>query len=76
MSSNPKTSPHYSTPNAARHRRMVNLTLSEEAKARLDACKESSGLSRSAIVEALLTGDSLENIEKTSVNKKSTSKIK
>jgi len=69
---NPPGTPGFSMPNAARHRRMVNLTLSEQAKELLDQAREASGLSRSAIVDELIC----KYIEKTSVNKKSTSKIK
>lgn len=54
MSSNPKDSPWYSTPRNARKRRGVEVTLSDEARAKLDKLVKKSKTSRSAVVEALI----------------------
>ena len=54
MAGNPRTSPHYSTPQAARKRPKVGLTLSPEAVERLDELSAESGLAKSAIVETLI----------------------
>lgn len=42
------------TPNLRRKRRMVTITLGEVARARLDQAAEERGVSRSALVEALI----------------------
>ena len=54
MAGNPKDSPWYATPQEARRRKAVILTLSDEARARLDALAEQRGTSKSALVEALI----------------------
>ena len=54
MAGNPKTSPHYSTPQAARKRPKVGLTLSPEAVEKLEELSAETGLAKSAIVETLI----------------------
>lgn len=46
--------PWRSTPEAARHRRHVNLTLSREALVELDRRSVADGVSRSVLVERLV----------------------
>ena len=55
MTGNPKASPWYNTPRAKRRRRTLEITLSDEARAKLDrlARDEYEG-NRSAAVEALV----------------------
>lgn len=53
MPSNPKTSKWRSAPAALRNRKAINLTLSEEARAKLDRLADVYG-SKSAVVEAAL----------------------
>jgi hypothetical protein len=55
MSSNPKTSPWYSTPKSKRHRKGIEVTISDEAREKLDRLAAQYG-SRSAAVEALILG--------------------
>lgn len=43
-------------PTSQRHRKQIMLTLSDEARARLEALAEGSGESRSAVVERLVLG--------------------
>ena len=57
MSRNNRTSAHYSTPQAARHRPKVGLTLSPEAIERLENLVASTGRTKSAIVDALLLSE-------------------
>ena len=57
--SNPKDSPWRSPRQAQRRRKMVSLTLSDEARARLAVLAEERGTSRSQVVEALILGVSL-----------------
>lgn len=54
MAGNPKSSEWYSTPRDRRARKGVEVTLSDEARARLDAIAKKRGETRSAIVEALI----------------------
>lgn len=54
MTSNPKSSPWYSTPKAKRRRKGLEVTLSDEARARLEALADAEGVSLSAMVEALI----------------------
>ena len=66
MSRNARTSSHYSTPQAARHRPKVGLTLSPEAIERLGTLVASTGRTKSAIVDALILS---ENTDENSVKK-------
>jgi len=54
MSSNPKASRWYSTPAEARKRRGVQVTLSDEARAKLLLLSVATGEPKSAIVERLI----------------------
>jgi len=56
MSGNPKSSPWYSTPRTKRRRKGIEIMLSDEAAARLERLAKQRGVSRSAVVEALLMG--------------------
>jgi hypothetical protein len=54
MSGNPKGSPWRNTPRTARKRRPIEITLSDEARGRLDQLAE--GSNRSRVIEWLLLG--------------------
>ena len=54
MAGNPKDSEWYSTPQEARTRKVVNVTLSDEARARLERMAKARKTSRSAVVENLI----------------------
>jgi hypothetical protein len=54
MPGNPKTSKWYATPRSARKRKKLEITLSDEARARLEILAEKRGLTLSATVEALI----------------------
>lgn len=49
----PKTSPWESTPQGKRKRKKVQITLSDEARAKLDRLAKAPGM-RSAVVEGLI----------------------
>lgn len=51
---NPKDSQWYSTPAGARKRKPFTITLSDEAKARLEKQARARGVSRSQVLEALV----------------------
>jgi hypothetical protein len=51
---NPKESQWYSTPAEARKRKPFTITMSEEAKERLDKMAKARGVSRSQVLEALV----------------------
>lgn len=53
MASNPKTSKWYATPNALRARKNMTVTLSADARAKLELLAPQYG-SRSAAIEALV----------------------
>ncbi len=53
MSGNPKKSPWYSTPKAKRVRKGIELTITDEAREKLDRLADRYG-SRSAAVEKLI----------------------
>ena len=57
MSRNARTSSHYSTPQAARHRPKVGLTLSHEAIEHLAQLVLATGQKKSAIIDALLLSE-------------------
>jgi hypothetical protein len=54
MAGNPTASRWYSTPDAARRRRPIELTLSDEERRALDELAEAGGESRSAVVGRLI----------------------
>lgn len=54
MGGNPKDSQWFSTKNADRVRKKVEVTLPDEARERLDAWAKKKGLTRSAAVEELI----------------------
>ncbi len=54
MTGNPKASAWYSTPNAKRRRKGVEVTLSDEARAKLKRLARKRGTSMSGVVEALI----------------------
>ena len=54
MPSNPKESKWYSTPKAARQRKPIGITLSDEARDRLDRMAKARKLSRSEIIEEMI----------------------
>ena len=54
MPSNPKESQWYSTPKAARQRKPIGITLSDEARDRLDRMSKARKVSRSQVVEDLI----------------------
>ncbi len=56
MPGNPTDSPWYSTPSAARKRKPVVLTLSDEARERLAKLAAAQDTSMSALVEHLILG--------------------
>ena len=57
MSRNARNTAHYSTPQSARHRPKVGLTLSPEAIERLEALVAATGRTKSAIIDALLLSE-------------------
>jgi hypothetical protein len=59
MKTKPKRSPWFSATRDMRNRKPLAITLSDEARTKLDKAAESSGRSRSAIVEALILGGAL-----------------
>lgn len=54
MARKPKSTDWSTTPNARRRRRMVTLTLSDEARLRLDELAHAAGETRSGMVERLV----------------------
>ncbi len=54
MTGNPRTSSWYSTPKAKRKRKGVELTLSDEARAKLKRLARKRGTSMSGVVEELI----------------------
>ncbi len=54
VTGNPKASAWYSTPNAKRRRKGVELTLSDEAREKLKRLAKKRGVSMSAVVEELI----------------------
>lgn len=54
MAGNPKTSPHYSSPQTARRRPKVGLTLSPEAIKRLEELAAEAQMTKSEVVETLI----------------------
>lgn len=54
MTGNPKTSPWYAYPRSSRKRRGVELALSAEARLRLVALVEETGMNQSRLVEAMI----------------------
>lgn len=54
MPPNHKESQWYSTPAGARKRKPFTITMSEEAKERLDKMAKARGVSRSQVLEALV----------------------
>jgi len=54
MAGNPKDSEWYSTPNEARKRKPLKLSLSDECQDRLERMATARGISRSQIVEELV----------------------
>lgn len=56
MTGNPKDSPWYVTPQEARVRKHVSLTLSDEARDRLKRMAKARKTSSSAVVEELVMG--------------------
>lgn len=54
MSGNPKDSEWYSTPRSKRKRRGIEITLSDEARQRLDELAEERIQLKSAVVEDLI----------------------
>jgi predicted transcriptional regulator len=54
MAGNPKTSAWYSTPQAKRKRKGLEVTLSDEAREKLDALAAAWSMPRSQVVEALV----------------------
>lgn len=54
MGRNAKDSEWFSTPNAARNRKRFEVTLPEDALARLDKIADARGVSRSVVVETLI----------------------
>ena len=51
---NPPTSKWYSTPEAERHRKHLQITLSDEAQEKVSRLAAAAGGSRSAVIEALI----------------------
>ena len=54
MAGNPKSSEWYSTPKDKRKRKGIEVTLSDEARERLDALADQHNVSRSVMVEQLI----------------------
>ncbi len=59
MAGNPKDSEWYSTPKSKRRRKGIEVTLPDEALERLNALADQHGVSRSAMVEALIMASPL-----------------
>jgi hypothetical protein len=51
---NPASSPWYSTPNESRHRKGLELTITDEVRARLEQLAAARGVSKSEIVSGLI----------------------
>jgi len=54
MPSNPKESKWYATPKEARNRKPIGITLSDEARDRLDRMAKARKQSRSAVIEEMI----------------------
>ncbi len=57
MTGNPKTSKWYAVPRAERKKKKLEITLSDEARAKLEAMAARRKISRSMVIQLLILGE-------------------